>query len=110
MALAVDDQLGLPIEAAAAVATAVAPLAGVALAVDDQLRLPAEAAAALLARVAPWAGERAPGWPLERLLGARAACVRTAVDDEHRLPVEGAAALRARVWLAPRGPRGRWRH
>ena len=52
--LAVDDQLGLPVEAVAAVSTKVAPLASVALAVDDQLRLPAEAVAALLTGVAAW--------------------------------------------------------
>lgn len=106
MTLAVDDQLGLPVEAVAAVSTEVAPLAGVALAVDDQLRLPAEAVAALLTGVAARARERALGRAGRWLLRARAAGVRAAVDDEHRLPVEGAAALSARVGLAPR--RRRW--
>lgn len=128
VALPVDDQLGLPVEAAAAVAAEVA-LASVALAVDDQLRLPAEAAPALLARVVlPSCRGRVPGvarcarlpGTLQRLLRAPAgqrggpralpARVRPVVDDEHRLPVEAAAALLTRVGLAPhsarrRGPR-----
>lgn len=107
VALAVDNQLGLPVEAVAAVGAEVAPLAGVALAMDNQLRLPAEAVAALLTGVAAWARERARGRAGRRLLCARAAGMRTAVDDEHRLPVEGPATLSARVGLAPR--RRRWR-
>lgn len=61
MALLVDYQLGLPVKAAAATATEVAPLASMALAVDDQLRLPAEAAPTLLTRIAPGARGHTPG-------------------------------------------------
>lgn len=100
VALPVDDQLGLPVEATAAVSTEVAPLARVALAVDDQLRLPAEAAPALLTHIAPGAWEHAPGvsghaWlpgTLWQLLGAPdgqcrgpctlAICVCPVVDDK----------------------------
>lgn len=101
MALSMDDQLGLPVKAAAAVATEVAPLASVALAVDDQLRLPAEAAPTLLTCIAPGARGHTPGvaqstrlsGTLRRFLGApdsqhwgpRAlpTRVRPVVDDEH---------------------------
>ena len=78
-----DDQLGLPVEAVAAVGAEVTPLAGVALAVDDQLGLPAEAVAALLAGVAARARECARGRAGQRLLGSQAAGVCTTVDDEH---------------------------
>lgn len=101
MALPVDDQLGLPVKATAAVAAEVALLANVALAVDDQLRLPTEAAPALLTGVVPRGWSHAPGVTectglpgiLQRLLstpgGQRRglstlpASVRPVVDDEH---------------------------
>lgn len=100
VALPVDDQLGLPVEATAAVSTEVAPLARVALAVDDQLRLPAEAAPTLLTCVAPGPWEHAPRVPgcawlpgtLWQLLStpdgqyrgpcALSICVRPVVDDK----------------------------
>lgn len=121
VALPVDDQLGLPVEAAATVATEVAPLACVALAVDDQLRLPAEAAPTFLTPIAPGAWEctpkvawcaRLPGtwWqllstPNSQHRGPRGLPIRMrpVVDDKHRFPIKASAAQLTGVRLPPRG-------
>lgn len=123
VALPVDDQLGLPIEATATVSTEVAPLACMALAVDDQLRLPAEAAPTLLTCIAPGAWEHASGvtwcawlpgtlWQLLSTTHSQRWCLCTlpicmcpVVDDKHRFPVEASAAQLTGIRLPPRGAR-----